>query len=112
MPAFDVDAGWPPAVKADLDGVIEIEPQPLAVTVKRKGRLLVAVPATNVPALRTKTVDRARGVPRILGTAEPTLGRARVKSGLNQNRVGQRSKARDFCQVKLSHACSHTQPHS
>ena len=42
------------------DGVIEIEPQPLPVTLERKGRLLVARPGTKVPALRSSTVERAR----------------------------------------------------
>lgn len=42
------------------DGVIEIEPQPLAVTLTRKGRLLVAAPATPAPRLRTATVERTR----------------------------------------------------
>lgn len=47
------------------DGVIEIEPQPLAVTLKKKGRLLVASPAAAVPPLKTTTVERTR---RDLGT--------------------------------------------
>ena len=42
------------------DGVIEIEPQPLAVTLERKGRLLVASPAHKVAKLRTATVERTR----------------------------------------------------
>lgn len=42
------------------DGVIEIEPQPLAVKLERKGRLLVARPRTKVPALRTAIVERTR----------------------------------------------------
>jgi AbrB family looped-hinge helix DNA binding protein len=42
------------------DGVIEIEPQPLAVTLKRKGRLLVARPATKTPVLRATTIERTR----------------------------------------------------
>lgn len=42
------------------DGVIEIEPQPLAVRLERKGRLLVAVPARKVARLRTATVERTR----------------------------------------------------
>lgn len=57
------EAAWEPGVPLEVrwrDGVIEIEPQPLAVTVERKGRLLVAVPATTVPALTTKTVERTR----------------------------------------------------
>ncbi len=40
------------------DGVIEIEPQPLAVSFTRRGRLLVAEPRTPVPALGGETVER------------------------------------------------------
>lgn len=42
------------------DGVIEIEPRPLAVKLERKGRLLVAKPTRRAPTLRTTTVERAR----------------------------------------------------
>jgi AbrB family looped-hinge helix DNA binding protein len=42
------------------DGVIEIEPQALAVTLERKGRLLVARPAAEVRVLRATTVERTR----------------------------------------------------
>jgi len=42
------------------DGVIEIEPKPLPVTLERRGRLLVASPVGKVPRLRTATVERAR----------------------------------------------------
>lgn len=42
------------------DGVIEIEPQPLPVTLEKRGRLLVAVPRTKVPALTTDVVERTR----------------------------------------------------
>lgn len=42
------------------DGVIEIEPQPLEVTLERKGRLLVALPKVKGPALRTAMVERTR----------------------------------------------------
>jgi len=42
------------------DGVIEIEPQPLAVTLERKGRLLVAKPGARVPVLRATTIERTR----------------------------------------------------
>jgi len=42
------------------DGVIEIEPHPLAVKLERKGRLLVAKPATKVPLLRTAAVEATR----------------------------------------------------
>lgn len=42
------------------DGVIEIEPQPLPVTLEKRGRLLVAVPRTKVPALAADVVERTR----------------------------------------------------
>ena len=42
------------------DGVIEIEPQPLAVTLERKGRLLVARADTRVPILRSTMIERTR----------------------------------------------------
>ena len=42
------------------DGVIEIEPQPLAVTLERRKRLLVAQPRQPVTALREATVERTR----------------------------------------------------
>lgn len=57
------EAALEPGVPLDVrwrDGVIEIEPQPLAVTFARKGRLLVATPATKVPRLRRATVERTR----------------------------------------------------
>lgn len=57
------EAALEPGVPLDVrwqDGVIEIEPQPLAVTLQRKGRLLVASPRARVPALRTAAVERAR----------------------------------------------------
>jgi AbrB family looped-hinge helix DNA binding protein len=42
------------------DGVIEIEPQPLAVTFERRGHLLIAKPQSKVPVLRSSTVERTR----------------------------------------------------
>jgi AbrB family looped-hinge helix DNA binding protein len=42
------------------DGVVEIQPQPLRVELRRKGRLLVAMPARRVRPLRTATVERTR----------------------------------------------------
>jgi len=52
-PGTPLDVRW-------RDGVIEIEPQPLPVTLERQGRLLVAKPARKVPPLRTATVERTR----------------------------------------------------
>ena len=62
------EAALEPGVPLDVrwrDGVIEIEPMPLAVTLERRGRLLVASPASPVPRLLTKSVERTR---RELGT--------------------------------------------
>jgi AbrB family looped-hinge helix DNA binding protein len=44
------------------DGVIEIEPQPIQVTLERRGRLLVASPKAKVKVLRSATVERTRHV--------------------------------------------------
>ncbi len=55
----DIDPGTPLDVRW-RDGVIEIEPQPLAVALERKGRLLVARPKTHVPALQGSIVERTR----------------------------------------------------
>ena len=52
-PGTPLDVRW-------RDGVIEIEPRPLAVSLKRQGRLLVASPAKRVPPLRAATVERTR----------------------------------------------------
>jgi AbrB family looped-hinge helix DNA binding protein len=57
------EAALEPGVPLEVrwrDGVIEIEPRPLAVTLKRRGRWLVAVPAEKVPPLATKDVERTR----------------------------------------------------
>jgi AbrB family looped-hinge helix DNA binding protein len=42
------------------DGVLEIEPQPLPVTIERQGRLLVAKPARKVARLSARAVERTR----------------------------------------------------
>lgn len=54
-----IEPGVPLEIRS-RDGVIEIEPRPLAVTLERKGRLLVARPATPVPALGSGEVERTR----------------------------------------------------
>jgi AbrB family looped-hinge helix DNA binding protein len=57
------EAGLEPGVPLIVrwrEGVIEIEPQPLAVTLARKGRLLVANPAASVRPLQGATVERTR----------------------------------------------------
>ena len=42
------------------DGVVEIEPEPLAVKLVRRGRLLVAEPADRTPPLRESVVERTQ----------------------------------------------------
>ena len=42
------------------DGIIELEPKPLPVTVARKGRLLVATPLAPVAPLKAGAVERTR----------------------------------------------------
>jgi AbrB family looped-hinge helix DNA binding protein len=42
------------------DGIIEIEPQPLPVSIERRGRLLVARPKVQVRPLGTAAVERTR----------------------------------------------------
>jgi AbrB family looped-hinge helix DNA binding protein len=57
------EAALEPGVPLEVrcrDGVIEIEPEPLPVTFKRRGRLLVAEPGRPVPALSEETVERVR----------------------------------------------------
>jgi bifunctional DNA-binding transcriptional regulator/antitoxin component of YhaV-PrlF toxin-antitoxin module len=57
------EAGLEPGVPLRIrsrEGVIEIEPEPLPVTLVRRGRLLVASPSTKVPRLRAATVERTR----------------------------------------------------
>ena len=57
------EAALDPGVPLEVrwrDGVIEIEPHPLAVTLQRRGRLLVAAPATPAPKLRAATVEQTR----------------------------------------------------
>lgn len=54
-----LEPGMPLEVRT-RDGVIEIEPQPMAVTLQRKGRLLVASAADKAPVLRAATVERTR----------------------------------------------------
>ena len=57
------EAGIEPNTPLDVrwrDGVIEIEPQPLPVTLEKRGRLLVAVPKTRVPPLTNAIVERTR----------------------------------------------------
>lgn len=57
------DAGLEPGVPLDIrwrDGIIEIEPAPLTVSMERRGRLSVAVPASSVSPLTHTTVERTR----------------------------------------------------
>jgi AbrB family looped-hinge helix DNA binding protein len=57
------EAALEPGTPLDVrcrDGVIEIEPQALPITLQRKGRLLVASPVKKAARLRTSTVERTR----------------------------------------------------
>ena len=57
------EAGLEPDTPLDVrwrDGVIEIEPQPLDVTMVKRGRLTIAVPRSNVRPLTGATVERTR----------------------------------------------------
>ncbi len=57
------EAGLQPDTPLDVrwrDGVIEIEPQPLPVTLEKRGRLLVARPQVKVETLRAEAVQRTR----------------------------------------------------
>jgi hypothetical protein len=49
------------------DGVIEIEPQPLAVKLERRGRLVVATPRRKVHPLTSGAVERTRRTVRRAG---------------------------------------------
>ena len=52
-PGMPLDVRW-------RDGIIEIEPQPLPVSIERRGRLLVATPTVKVRPLGTAAVERTR----------------------------------------------------
>ena len=57
------EAGLKPGMPLDIrvrEGRIEIEPEPLPVRLVRKGKLLIAVPQTDVAALTGETVERTR----------------------------------------------------
>ena len=57
------EAGLEPGVPLEVrvrDGRIEIEPAPLAVTLERRGRFLVAVPKEPVPVLTAAMVEKTR----------------------------------------------------
>ena len=54
-----LEPGTPLEVRV-RDGIIEIEPQSLEVTVVRRGRLVVATPAKRASALRAADVERTR----------------------------------------------------
>jgi AbrB family looped-hinge helix DNA binding protein len=57
------EAGLQPDTPLDVrwrDGVIEIEPQPLPVTLERRGGLLVARPRVKVAPLEAAAVERTR----------------------------------------------------
>jgi AbrB family looped-hinge helix DNA binding protein len=64
------EAGLEPDTPLDVrwrDGVIEIEPQPLAVKLERRGRLVVATPRRKVHPLTSGAVERTRRTVRRAG---------------------------------------------
>lgn len=57
------EAGLEPDTLLDVrwrDGVIEIEPQPLAVKLEKRGRLIVAMPRGKLNTLTSGSVERTR----------------------------------------------------
>jgi len=57
------DAGLKPGALLEIrwrQGLIEIEPAPLPVKLKKRGRFLVAVPEKSVESLRGETVEQTR----------------------------------------------------
>ena len=57
------EAGLEPGVPLRIrsrEGIVEIEPEPLPVTLGRRGRLLVASPTKRTPGLRATDVERTR----------------------------------------------------
>jgi len=57
------EAGLEPDTPLDVrwrDGVIEIEPQPLAVKLQKRGRLTVAMPQARVSRLTGAAIERTR----------------------------------------------------
>lgn len=57
------DAALKPGVPLEIrwrQGLIEIEPAPLPVKLKKRGRFLVAVPEKPVESLRGETVEQTR----------------------------------------------------
>lgn len=57
------EAALEPGVPLEVrwrDGIIEIEPQPLSVSLERRGRLLVARPRAKTRPLRAAVVERTR----------------------------------------------------
>ena len=47
-----------------VDGCVQIEPVPLAVTLERSGGMVVAVPSSEAPALTAESVDETLAVVR------------------------------------------------
>jgi AbrB family looped-hinge helix DNA binding protein len=57
------EAALEPGVPLEVrwrDGIIEIEPQPIPVTLEKRGRLLVAKPKVKVRPLGAAAVERTR----------------------------------------------------
>jgi AbrB family looped-hinge helix DNA binding protein len=61
--ALREEARLSPGVPVEIrcrDGIIEIEPAPLPVSLTRRGRLIVATPDARVPVLTTTAVEATR----------------------------------------------------
>ena len=57
------EAGLQPGTEMEIrwrQGLIEIEPAPLPVKLKKRGRFLVAIPDQPIEQLTSKTVDQTR----------------------------------------------------
>jgi AbrB family looped-hinge helix DNA binding protein len=57
------EAGLQPGTELEIrwrQGLIEIEPAPLPVKLKKRGRFLVALPDQPIDRLRSETVERTR----------------------------------------------------
>jgi AbrB family looped-hinge helix DNA binding protein len=68
------EAGLRPGMPLDIrlrEGRIEIEPAPVPVKLARKGKLLIAIPQTDVAPLTADTVERTRRAVRRRRSGQP-----------------------------------------
>ena len=71
------EAGLKPGIPLEVrwrEGLIEIEPASLPVTLTKRGRLLVAIPQKEVGPLRAETVEQTRRRVRREGIHAPQMG--------------------------------------